>query len=107
DTMNALCEICAQEPLDRYCEMTLCEVCCSRQGGCISHLAKAHGKKVPRRKVVEVPVVLPDVAEGEWGDADGQEVWGKDLTASNLSESETLADDMVTSFLKTYGWEYQ
>lgn len=108
DSMKPLCEICALEPLDRYCEMTLCEVCCSRQGGCISHLAKAHGKKVPRRKVVEVPVVLPDVAEGEWGDADGQEAWGKDLTASNLSESETLADDnMATSFLKMYGWEYQ
>ena len=53
------------------------------------------------------PEVVPGGDKGEWGDAEGQEMWGRDLTVSNLSESDTLVDTDVAKamFLKMYGTE--
>lgn len=104
-SMKPLCEECALEPLDRWCQMTLCELCCSRQGGCIAHLAKSQGKTVPRQTATVNPIVLSDVT-GEGGDGEKQDMWGNDVSVSGISESDTLVD-VDTSFLDRYGWEYK
>jgi hypothetical protein len=99
ESMKPLCEESALGPLDRWCQMTLCELCCSRQGGCIAHLARSQGERVPRQTAVVDPLA------GEGGDVEKQDVWGNDVSVSG-SESDTLVD-VDTSFLDRYGWEYK
>jgi hypothetical protein len=95
-SMKPLCEMCSINPLDRWCEMYGCEVCCSRNGGCLSHLIGPRALRERKQKALEFETLpeihTPGMELATWGEGEGQEHWGKYLTISNFSDNETLVE---------------
>jgi hypothetical protein len=95
-SMKPLCEMCFMNPLDRWCQMFGCEVCCSRMGSCVGHLIGPRGLQQRKQKALEFEalpeIVTPGMELASWGVGEGQENWGKYLTISNFSENETLVE---------------
>jgi len=111
--MKPLCEHCAINPLDRWCEMWRCEVCCWREGVCTAHLAQERGSLGKRRKLLRrltKAIVQEDefvgavVQEEEpWGTGEGQESWGMDFR--NLGGTTLLdGDDIMDTFGQERLW---
>ena len=104
--MKPLCEHCAVNPLDRWCEMWRCDVCCWREGVCIAHLAQERGSLGKRRNLTRMlkDVVAHEdyvdtvVEEGEaWGEGEGegQESLGmdfRDLSGQTLHDDDGILD---------------
>ena len=94
DGMKPLCGICEINPLDKWCENYRCEVCCRREIVCFAHLDKRRGKremKIRKQEgMSEVEFVGAVEDMGSWGEAEGQESWGRG--SRDVSE-ETLVEE--------------